>query len=81
MTFKVKDDAEIGETTINGQTYSIIEKEENKNENVITKGAQNNIEDDNENEKGINVYLITIIVLGIVALIELIYIILKTKKA
>lgn len=81
MIFKVKEDAEIGETTINGQTYSIIEKEESKNENVITEDAQNNIEDDSENEKGINIYLITTIVLGIVALIELIYIILKTKKA
>lgn len=81
MTFKVKDDAKIGETTINGQTYQIIEKSEADDEEVVTEDDEGVTEESIESENNdINIFLITTIVLGVIALIELVYIIVKKNK-
>ena len=70
ISFKVKDDAKVGEANIADQTYSIIENHD-IDEDVI--------KDDN---KDINIYLVSgIILLIIVTAGGLIYLILKTKKA
>ena len=81
MTFKVKEDAKIGETSINGQTYSIIEKSEADDEEVVTEDDEGVTEESIESENNdINIFLITTIVLGVIALIELVYIIVKKNK-
>ena len=70
LSFKVKDDAKIGEANIADQIYSIIENHD-IDEDVI--------KDDN---KDINIYLVSgIILLIIVTTGGLIYLILKIKKA
>lgn len=76
MTFRVKDYVKVGTTTINGNTYSITEKEDIGEEIVV--------EDENgvESDKNINIFIITTIVLGAISLIELVFILInKNKKA
>lgn len=69
ISFKVKEDAEVGEYFIADQNFSII-KNNDIDEDTVTK-------DDN-----INIYLVSSIILLIVVTTGgLIYIILKTKKA
>lgn len=69
ISFKVKEDAEVGEYFIADQNFSII-KNNDIDEDIVTK-------DDN-----INIYLVSSIILLIVVTTGgLIYIILKTKKA
>lgn len=69
ISFKVKEDAEVGEYFIADQKFSII-KNNDIDEDIVTK-------DDN-----INIYLVSSIILLIVITTSgLIYIILKTKKA
>ena len=69
ISFKVKEDAEVGEYFIADQNFSII-KNNDIDEDIVTK-------DDN-----INIYLVSSIILLIVITTSgLIYIILKTKKA
>ena len=79
MTFKVKDDAKVGETSINGQTYQIIEKSEVADEEIVTE-EDNVIEDVESEDNGLNIFLITTILFGLISLIELVYILVKKNK-
>ena len=79
MTFKVKDDAKVGETSINGQTYQIIEKREVADEEIVTE-EDNVIEDVESEDNGLNIFLITTILFGLISLIELVYILVKKNK-
>ena len=68
ISFKVKEDAEVGEYFIADQVFSIIEN--------------NDIDEDIVKDNNINIYFVgSIILLIVVTASGLIYIILKTKKA
>lgn len=78
-TFKVKDDAKIGEATINGQTYQIIDKSNVADEEMVVED-DNTVIEENIESNGINIFLITTIVFGLIALIELVFIVVKKNK-
>ena len=82
ITFRVKDDAQVGETIINDQTYSIVEKSEDTDDEIIANDDTESVVDESiENQDNdINIFLITTIALGVIALIELVYIIVKKNK-